>query len=71
MNTSIKTNEAKPHYKVAGQALIGLGLINVLVALYFMMQSNPLGFIDSEMMITFGLMFVATGYWMIFTSHKM
>jgi len=71
MSTSIEAIEAKPHYKVAGQALIGLGMINALVASYFLMQSNPLGFIDSKMMMTFGVAFVATGYWMISTSHKM
>ena len=71
MNTSIEATEAKPHYKIAGQALMGLGMINVLVASYFLMQSNPLGFIDSKMMVTFGAAFVATGYWMISISHKM
>lgn len=71
MNTSIENHEAKPHYRLAGQALAGLGMINVFVATYFLMQSNSLGFIDTKMMLTFGTTFIATGCWLISTSHKM
>lgn len=71
MEHDIAVKEASPHYKVAGKALIGLGSINIIVALFFLAQSDSLGFIDSKMMIAFGTMFVTTGSWMISISKTM
>jgi len=70
MSNSVEIKEAAPHYKLAGKSLIGLGSINIIIALYFILQSNALGFIDSKMMIAFGTLFVVTGCWMISTSES-
>ena len=70
MNERLEYKEASPHYKLAGKALIGLGSINVCVALYLLMQSATLGFIDTQTMVAFGTLFVVTGFWFISTSQQ-
>lgn len=63
--SSTELQEAIPHYVLAGKALLGLGILDVCVASYLILNSISFGFIDPVMMTAFGLMFVCCGGWML------
>lgn len=55
---------ATSHYRTAGHALILLGVINCAVAGYSLISGLDSPFIGFDMMLLFGLSFVAVGVWM-------
>ncbi|MEE2788717.1 MAG: hypothetical protein VX589_15385 [Myxococcota bacterium] len=55
---------AAGHYRTAGTSLILLGVINSLVAAFTLLFSSEDSFIGHDMMLTFGIAFMAVGYWM-------
>ena len=58
------TDSASSHYKAAGTGLILLGAINAGVAAACLLAGRGDAFIDYDMMLMFGISFVATGVWM-------
>jgi len=52
------------HYKTSGLGLILVGAANGIVALYSMVQGSENSFIEYEMMLSFGVSFIAIGAWM-------
>ena len=57
-------DSASSHYKTAGAGLILLGAINSGVAAACLLAGRGDAFIDYDMMLMFGISFVATGVWM-------
>ena len=55
---------ASGHYRTAGTSLILLGAINSVVAGITLLTSSNDAFIGHDMMLTFGVAFMAVGYWM-------
>ena len=55
---------ATSHYRTAGYSLILLGLINCGVAAYSLVSGSKEAFIGFDMMLLFGVSFVAIGIWM-------
>ena len=55
---------ASGHYRTAGTSLILLGAINSVVAAVTLLSSSTDSFIGHDMMLTFGVAFMAVGYWM-------
>ena len=55
---------ATSHYRTAGHSLILLGLINVGVAAFSLFSGSKEAFIGFDMMLLFGVSFVAIGVWM-------
>jgi hypothetical protein len=52
------------HYRTSGAGLILVGVVNVAVASYSLIMGSKGSFIDYEMMLTFGVSFIAIGGWM-------
>lgn len=55
---------ATSHYRTAGHSLILLGAINCGVAAYSLLTGSSEAFIGFDMMLLFGVSFVAIGIWM-------
>tara|TARA_B100001093_G_C26261640_1_gene773015 strand:- start:273 stop:503 length:231 start_codon:yes stop_codon:yes gene_type:complete len=55
---------ATSHYRTAGHSLILLGSINCAVAAYSLVSGSKQAFIGFDMMLLFGVSFVAIGIWM-------
>lgn len=52
------------HYRTSGAGLALIGLVNTSVAAYSLIMGAQGSFIDYEMMLTFGVSFIAIGGWM-------
>ena len=57
-------DQSYEHYKTAGSGLFLVGFVNVAVATYSLIMGSKGSFIDYEMMLTFGVSFIAIGGWM-------
>ena len=55
---------ATSHYRTAGHSLTLLGLINCGVAAYSLFSGSTEAFIGFDMMLLFGVSFIAIGVWM-------
>ena len=63
-DTHETATESVGHYRTAGTSLILLGVINAAVAGTSMVTAPQNAFIGFDMMLTFGVAFIAVGVWM-------